>query len=374
MICSCFSQSTTQATIKYEKYKQEGSNWNFNNYYTHNFEDWSLDNISFFKFSQTDIFENNYYKNYVRNRISISKLTDSYFISAFGSGEYYNEENFAQHLSGLNDKHKLKNGISGGVDFGYNNEYISSVSKFKYRGRNFTADEEVENENNNEIFDADLRLKSRLIANVSKELKPFIDIEHYNDLNSNQYYNQTIGTVGVEQSKRFNVKYNLNHSFAIGYDDFQKTLPYFSHYKGRATAKFSQDWMFYGKISLKSWLDKDFKKFYYGNSFIEGVAQQNLSFSRDNIVNRWQFGAKYELYENELMLKSNIQYKINRIILFAEYKKYIGSYNLKRQRIYADLSTMFFQNKMKLSYGIDLEKYKRIGNEVSHRLALDMNI
>lgn len=370
---SSYAQSNVQTQVSFEDNENEGSSWLLNNFYSHNFENWSLNNISYFKFSETDPFYQDYYKNYIRNRLSLSRVTDSYFISVFTAGEYYTDDNNAVSMTGYPERNEKKSGFSFGSDFGYHNDKLSSVSKFKYRGRNFEAADQ-NGEKTDNTYDADLRVKSKLIANVSKEFKPFIEVEHYNDLNNFNRFKNTVVAVGLEQSKRINTQYNLIHSITAGFDDLETKVPFFSHYQARATAKFSQDWMFMGHLSLKSWLDEDATQLYYGNSFVDGIMQHNLSFTRDNVVNRYQLGIKHELYEDKTILKANIQYQITKVILFAEYKRYIGDYTIKNQKVYGELSTNLMSNKLRLSYGATWEKYQMDDDELTHRLAVDMNL
>jgi hypothetical protein len=178
----------------------------------------------------------------------------------------------------------------------------------------------------------------------------------YDDLNEEEYYDYYTAGAGLQALHYLGRPHVLCQQLLIGTSDRYDDIPLMQDYTARLSTKLHPDWMLVQKLQLQSWYDTENSELLLGNSFVESIAQRTIALD-NNRISRVRAAVKHSFYNEETILKANLQYHLWKLVFFVEYKYYVGDFTVNDQAMIGQISGLLLGDTLRISY--ELQNYLR---------------
>lgn len=298
-------------------------------YFTHLSKSWFVENVTFCSYNG-DVNNNSdervstqyYLLNYIRNRTSITRFSESYLFSFYMEGEYNFGDNIKTNIAGLPYRYTLKDGIAAGFTGQINASIFTTDVHVDYDAKRYDYEDTDEKLSHTE---SDFSGTLRTGVSISQPIEVYAEVFHYDDLNESDMFDYSSLYSGVTFDKKLNYIHYLAVDAAAGYCDVDSLVPYTFRADARLTSKLIHNWMFVSRAAYNIWASNQFKEIYIGNSFGEVTLQKNLSFTPENQVNNLQVSGAYFYLSDQALLKGRLELYFGKISTEIFYGRCIGS-------------------------------------------------
>lgn len=355
--------------------ENEGISHRFASYVTSLTQKWLIENITYSSLHSEDDKKKNkddaqyYLLNYIRNKVIATHFSDSYLISAYLSGEYDFGRNIKTNIAGLPYQYTLENGLTTGLRANYKFSNFETDMRLDYDTKNYNYVTLDSKEGHH--TEANLQGKIKTSLSLSKSLKAYIEAYHYNDLNESSKFDFTRFYAGLSFDKKLNYIHYLSIDAAGGYSDIDSLFPYTFRTEARVTSKFIHEWIAVAKLSYNIWTNNDIDGIYFGNTYAEFLTQKNISFTPNNEVSKFQMSASHYYLSNQTLLKTKLEFYINKLMLSLSYGRYIGRNLPYDNKFIGKIAYPIFQNVC-LSYSYHYQDNVVIPGVNAHSCGIDV--
>jgi hypothetical protein len=341
--------ASQQVTLSVLSDDDEGISQKLSSYLSFDLGNWQVDNITFAKFSQEqDGLAEYYQRNYLRNKLVLRRDLQAGYLRLFGSAEFAPADNVPSHLAGMPGTYQLDSGLGLGADVRYRLGVVELDATLNYNIRDYSGDDEFSEYN--------LRNHATLTLVKSDTWKPFVQLDMYDDLNEEEYYDYYTAGAGLQALHYLGRPHVLRQQLLIGTSDRYDDIPLMQDYTARLSTKLHPDWMLVQKLQLQSWYDTENSELLLGNSFVESIAQRTIALD-NNRISRVRAAVKHSFYNEETILKANLQYHLWQLVFFGEYKYYVGDFTVNDQAMIGQVSGLLLGDTLRISY--ELQNYLR---------------
>ena len=361
-----------QLSYRFSYDEEDGIGHRFASYVTSLTQHWLLENIttsSIHNENNTEPLDHSQYYllNYIRNKVIATTFSEHYLVSAYLSGEFDFGRNIKTNIAGLPYQYTLRDGLTSGVKARYQHSKFEVDFSLDYDVKNYTYEKEDSTEGQHTEVNVQGEFAAALA--LSKSLKTYVEIYHYNDLNASSRFDMSRIYSGLAFEKKLNHIHYLHIDAAAGYTDIDSLFPYCIRSEARLTSKFIHDWMLVTKFSYDAWTDRDIEDIYVGKYFIELVAQKNFSFTNNN-VNNMQMSAAHYFLSDLTLLKTRVQLYVGKLKLSASYARYIGEDKPYDNRATGKISYPVFDN-IRMSYTYHFQENNVLPRVNRHTCGID---
>ncbi len=351
-----------QISVSVVSDNQEGFSSRMTSYITQKFGQWQIDNITFAKFSEeTETLEETYLRNYLRNKLSLTRTLSGGMVQFFGSVQLSPADNFPSHVGGVNGEYLLENGWGLGANIHYQVGNLLMDANLRYNIRDYSGDED--------ITEFDTRNNVTLTWMQSDTWMPVIALEHFDDLNEEDVFNYYTAGAGIQTMHYFGRPHIWQQQLILGQSDRYDDVPYFVHYTTRFSTKLHPDWMLVQKLDIQNWYDTENNEMLLGKSFGESIVQRTIS-TEGNRINRIRLAAKHCFYDEETLLKANMQYNLWQLVFFAEYNYYLGNVSVNDMGISGELGGFLLHDSLRIGYRYDVLLRDTVKDRLTHGISL----
>ncbi len=373
-----------QTVLNSEMDSREGFVERLYQYFDVRFENgFELSNTLYMKVSEDqDELERDYLRNYIRDKLRFSLFRESFYISSHVGIQYYHDEQHETRISGADEQYRLKNAFSGGIDFfgtwdgletlleaswfaNYYDRYV-----FNDAAQNSDDDWVVKEEKNQ--LDNDGTIKARIAYKFSDYIKPFVEVNHFNDMNDIDTYDYTEYRLGNHLLSKLDNLHTVEMEVAVVKTDAFENLPAYLDFDLRLTSKYIHDWMFINRVSDKIWKNDDESSKAYGNGFWECILQHNLNFDRENRVDRFLMAIKKHFDENVTIARTGLMYYFGPFSLYGAYHYYFGNDRVNNYKTGMELSWYYPAYSARIYYGFSLIDARYVENTTVHSINIEL--
>jgi hypothetical protein len=312
-----------------------------------------------------------YQRNYLRDRLDLYTTGSWYHLNVFGGLDAYSNENLSTSIAGWPGQYRNDLGLSGGGagEFrfrGFTLKGNSEYSEMRYEVSEVYIQDSLVVLPDNPI-DRNLSLFGELEYTTRLGIRPYMQLDHYNDLNASDVGNQTWYRLGARYQKRFNAVWYLASDLAVGTTDYLKDHPNFFEVSERVTTRFNLNWMLVNRLEGSMRMDDSMGDPLTGNSFFESMVQYSLNTDAVNRTNRVQFGLK-SYSDGYSALRGNLQAHFGRYLFFADAHDYLGDKPIRKSLV--ELQAGADIGPLRITGGVRNEQFRKRDNANSVILQL----
>ena len=339
--------------------------------FEHGFE---LTNTLYLKASaDSDEREQDYLRNYVRDKLRFSKISDNYYVSTHFGVQYYFGDQYETRIAGAEDSYRLKNVLSGGIDWFGTWSGVETLLEARVLTNTYDRYSEVEKEEAGKL-DSDGYGKASVAYKVTDWFKPFVEITHFNDMNDIDTYDYSETRFGNRSLKKLDAVHTVEMEIAAVRSDAWENLPWYADFDLRLTSKYFHDWMFIHRLTEQYWYNEDDSNKAWGEGFYEGILQHNLEFDKDNHVDRFLVAVKTYFNENVTVARTGLMVYFGPFSLYGSYHYYFGNDRMVNYKSGIDFSYYLTSIKTRFYYGFSISDQRFVENTIVHSLNFELGL
>ncbi len=366
-----------QATLSIESDSREGFMERLYDFERIGGDGLELTNTLYAKVSNSDDeLERDYKRTYLRDKLRLALYSDNYYISTWFGLQNYSKDDFETRIVGADDQFLLKSSYSGGLDwFGtWNGLETMLEAKFlanyydRYR-YDAATNEMVKDEDY--WIDSDGYGKASIAYKFTDWVKPFVEVQHFNDMNDIDTYDYTETRFGNRMLKKVDAVHTVQIELAAVNTDAYENLPWYGEADLRITSKYFHDWMMINRVTEQYWYNEDDSQKAWGNGFYEGILQHNLNFDKDNHIDRFLVAIKTHFNENVTIARMGMMYYFGPFSLYGAYHRYFGSDRMNEYKAGVDLSYYLPRYKTRVYYGFSVIDARYVDDTTVHSLNIE---
>jgi hypothetical protein len=320
--------TTTEATYTFSNSNLEGAVHRLDLTDSETIGAWEWRNHLTFKSSQDqDALRIDLLRNYVRDRLDLSHYGKNLYVNAFGGFDLYGDQNVAGEIAGWPGQYRNKLGALGGMNAELRLGAITikgsgSYSEMHYKALR-TYDQDTLTILPDNPADRNLSTSGEIEWRSETGFRPYVKIDHYNDLNESNVGNVSWYRAGFRYQRKFTPIWNLNHDLSAGATDYYDDIPYFVEINERVTVKLGPRWAIVQRLYGSIWTSEKFDESYTGDNFAETMVQRTFGFDSACRTNRLQAAAKFYA-DGWTAVRCSGEGHVGRYVGFAEYHHYLG--------------------------------------------------
>lgn len=313
-----------------------------------------------------DTLVRDYLRNYVRDRVDLTRFGQKLYLNVHGETDYYTNENFYTHVGGWTGEFRNRLALNGGFSGELHLPQVicklnADLAQTQYNSHPVYDQDSLLAVPNNPT-DRNLTLSGEIEGQNRLGIRPYLSLDHFNDLDSSNEDNTTDYQGGVRYERKFNTIFYLFSEVNAGHADYFQDYRWYTGWSGRFTFKRSQNWMLAERIEGKLWQGEHGKSAAWGNNFAETMLQYTLNFDRANRVNRAQFAIRHYT-DGWVALRGSVQAHWKRVLFFAEGHHYFGD-DLIRTDMF-DLQSGFDFGPTRVLVGVHQDRYRKQSDSTS---------